>query len=144
MRPILITIFAVAAVLVGASPVSAEADNVVVAGYGQLASGPSVGVNAVSTTQGVSGRLRVESAPGFLFVSEVTCVRVVGERVLVGGTIVSSTNPETIGHTSLVAVEDDGGDDRVGFAFSVSGLDGCPVFDLPMNALTLGNLVVVQ
>jgi hypothetical protein len=100
-------------------------------------------VQAVSTPLGVSGQLRVESAPGFPFVSDVTCVRVVGERVLVGGTIVLSSNPATIGHTSLVAVEDDGGEDRVGFAFSTSGLDSCPVFDLPMHAVTMGNFVVV-
>jgi hypothetical protein len=100
-------------------------------------------VDAVSIPVGVRGRLRVESVPGSLFVSEVTCVRVVGERVLVGRTIVFSSNPATIGHTSLVAVEDDGGEDRAGFAFSNSGLDSCPVFDLPMNALTVGNFVVV-
>lgn len=61
----------------------------------------------------MSGWLRIESAPGFLFVSEVTCVRVVGERVLVGGTIVFSMNLAIIGHTSLLAVEDAGGEDRV-------------------------------
>jgi hypothetical protein len=143
MRLMLVTILAAAAATVTAAPVSAEAEIAVVAGYGRLASGASVGVKAVSTPLGVSGQLRVESAPGFLFVSEVTCVRVVGERVLVGGTIVSSSNPATIGHTSLLAVEDNGGEDRVGFAFSTSGLDSCPVFDLSMHALAVGNFVVV-
>jgi hypothetical protein len=54
---VLITMFAVAAATVTAAPVSAEADNVAVAGYGRLATGASAGVNAVSTPLDVSGRL---------------------------------------------------------------------------------------
>jgi hypothetical protein len=136
------TLVVAASAAVAAAPVSAGADVVAVAGYSRLATGAAVGVGAVSTPSGVRGRLRVVSAPGFVFVSQVTCVRVVGERVLVGGRIVRSTNPATIGHTSLVAVEDGGRDDRVGFAFGTSGLDTCPVFDLPLHDVVVGNLVV--
>jgi hypothetical protein len=138
------TVVALAVAAVAASPLSAAGDNVVVAGAGQLPGGASVAVAAVASAAGVSGHLRVESAPGFLFVSEVTCVRVVGERVLVGGTIVSSSNPATIGNTSLLAVEDDGvAGDRTNFAFSNSGLDACPVFELPLHIVSVGNFVVV-
>jgi hypothetical protein len=143
MRVTLVALVVATVAGVFAAPVSAGADVVVVAGYGRLSSGDSVAVGAVSSPLGVRGSLRVETVPGFVFVSEVTCVRVVGERVLVGGRIVRSTNPVTIGNTSLVAVEDSGRDDRLGIAFSNSGLDSCPVFDLPMHPVEVGNLIVV-
>src|SRR5262249_8629419 len=145
MRQMLVTMLLVAAASVAAVPASARADShVVVAGHGQLAGGAVVGVGAISGPGGARGRLVVESSPGFRFVSKVTCVRDVGDRVLVGGTIVRSTNPATIGSTSLIAVEDRGADDIVGFAFSNSGLDACPVFNLPMQEVTTGNFVVVE
>jgi len=145
MRLMLVTILLVAAASLVAVPASARDDpRVVVVGQGQLAGGAKVSVLAVSGPgHGVIGRLFVESAPGFQFLSTVTCVREVGDRVLVGGTIIRATNPATIGHTSLVAVADGGNDDLVGIAFSSSGLDTCPVFDLPMIEVASGNFVVV-
>ena len=143
MRLGLVTVVAAAAAAIAAAPVSAGSDVVVVAGYGQIAGGASARVVAVSTPAGVHGRLDVQSQPGFRFVSKVTCVRVVGDRVLVGGVIVRATNPATIGNTSLVGVEDDAAGDRVGLAFSNSGLDSCPVFDLPLHELTRGGFVVI-
>jgi hypothetical protein len=59
MRLMLVTILAAAAATVTAAPVSAEAEIAVAARCGQLASGASVGVKAVSTPLGVSGQLRV-------------------------------------------------------------------------------------
>src|SRR5262245_39797315 len=124
MRTAIASLLAAGAAAVLASPVSAGPGTTVVAGHGRLPSGLSATVGAVSTPFGVHGRVRVVTQPGFVFVSRVTCVKVVGSRVLVGGVIVRSSNPATVGNTSLVAIEDggSGGTDRLGSAFSNSGL----------------------
>jgi hypothetical protein len=145
MRITIASALAVAVAAALASSVSAGPNITAVAGYGKLASGLSATVGAVSTPAGVHGRVRVVTQPGFVFVSRVTCVKFVGARVLVGGVIVRSSNPATVGHTSLVAIENGGpgGTDLLGSAFSTSGLDTCPVFAVPMNPVTVGNFVVV-
>jgi hypothetical protein len=127
-----------------ATPAAATSDGVVVVGHGSVEGGATATVAAFGLGDQARGLLRVESAPGFVFVSRVTCVRVVGARVLVGGVIVRSPTPATLGHTSLVAIEDGGrgGTDLLGIAFSNSGLDTCPVFDLPMRPVTQGNFFV--
>ena len=139
-----ILVLTVVAAAISVAPVSAQPSTVVVAGHGSVAGGAVVTVVAFDANGLIGGVLRVESAPGFVFVSRVTCVRVVEGRVLVGGVIFRSPTPATLGNTSLVAVADGGpgGTDSVGIAFSNSGLDACPVFALPMHQLTLGNFVV--
>jgi hypothetical protein len=144
MRLLFVTVLCVVTAA-SAAALSASAkveSDVFVVGHGQLTGGASVGVVAFSGPLGVRGRLVVESSPGFRFVSRVTCVSVVGTSVLVGGKIVRATNPATIGSTSLVAIEDNGVNDRAGIAFSNSGLDTCPAFIPPMQELTSGNFVV--
>ena len=139
-----ILVLALIAAAIGAAPVSGQPSTVVVAGYGSVTGGAVVTVGAFDANGLVGGVLRVESAPGFLFVSRVTCVRVVEGSVLVGGVIISSPTPATLGNTSLVAIVDGGpgGTDSLGIAFSNSGLDTCPVFTLPMHEVTLGNFAV--
>ena len=137
----------VLALVVGAvcaAPVAAQQSVTIVAGHGSVAGGAEVTVGAFDVGAHVGGVLRVESAPGFVFVSRVSCVRVVEGRVLVGGVIVRSPSPATLGHTSLVAIVDHGpGEtDSLGIAFSNSGLDACPVFALPLHPLQSGNFVV--
>jgi hypothetical protein len=63
-RLMLSTMFAAAAAMVTAAPVSAEADNVVVAGYGRLATGALVGVDAVSTRSASVARCASRTCPG--------------------------------------------------------------------------------
>jgi hypothetical protein len=146
LRLAIVSLVVAVAVTALAAPVSADTNIVVVAGFGKLASGASVAVAAASTPFGVHGQLRVESAPGSLFVSEVTCLKVDGARVLIGGVIVRSPSPATLGQTSLVAVEEGAvaQPDLVGFAFSNSGLDTCPIIPLPMNPVSVGRFVVAD
>ena len=133
------------AAAISAAPVSAQPSAVVVAGHGSVNGGTVVTVGAFDANGLVGGVLRVDSGPGFLFVSRVTCVRVVDGTVLVGGVIIRSPTPATLGNTSLVAIDDGGpsGTDSIGIAFSNSGLDTCPVFALPMHELTSGNFAVL-
>jgi hypothetical protein len=92
------------------------------------------------------GLLGINNGPGFFTVSLVRCIRVLENTVLVGGVIVHAANPDLIGHTSMIAVEDvgPGGADNLGIAFSPSGLDSCPVFSLPMYPVTSGDFVVYR
>jgi hypothetical protein len=103
-----------------------------------------ISVAAFSTPGGPRGTVSVRTDPRVLHVSRVTCLRTVGDRVLVGGVIIHSSNPAVVGHTSLVAIRDGkaGAPDAVGSAFSSSGLDTCPVFALGLNPVTLGGFVV--
>lgn len=137
-------VLALVAAAIGATPVAAQPSFTVVAGHGSVAGGAVVTVGAFDVRGQIGGLLRVESAPGFVFVSRVRCVRVVEGRVLVGGVIIRSPSPATLGHTSLVAIVDQGpgGTDSIGIAFSNSGLDACPVFALPLHPLQSGNFVV--
>ena len=147
MRRLAVSLLVVsAAALVPAAGLAAPGDRTVVAGHGRVSSSV-VTVSANAAGSSVRGMTVIDNGPGFLFISDVRCVRVVGDTVLVGGVIVDSTNPITIGHTSLVAIQDGGpaGDDRVGLVFSFSGLDTCPTEVLgivPMRPLSHGNLVV--
>jgi hypothetical protein len=145
MRRCSLLLLALVAGAISAAPVSAQPTALVVAGHGSIASGPVVTVAAFDVAGRVGGVLRVDNGPGFLFVSRVTCVAVVEGRVLVGGVIVRSPTPETLGNTSLVAIDDGGpgGADSIGIAFSRTGLDSCPVFGLPMHPVSSGNFVVV-
>jgi hypothetical protein len=133
----------VLASLLAASAVPAWAalkSHVVVTGHGTLAGGAGVAVAAFEHDERAGGVLRVESAPGFLFVSKVTCVEELPDGVLVGGVIVRSPTDATLGSTSLVKVVDGGpaGPDLLGIAFSRTGLDACPVFALPLHAVQTG------
>jgi hypothetical protein len=123
---------------------AAHNPHVVVTGVGTLAGGASADVGAYDHNGRIGGKLRVETAPGFVFVSRVTCVRAVGDVVLVGGVIFRSPSAATLGHTSLVAIRDGGpaGPDLLGLAFSSSGLDSCPVFPIPLHPLTSGGFTV--
>ena len=140
-----ILVLALVAGAICVAPVSAQPSEVVVAGHGSVAGGAVVTVGAFAMDGHIGGVLQVESAPGFVFVSRVTCVRVVEDRVLVGGVIFRSPTPATLGNTSLVEIADGGPDatDSLGIAFSNSGLDACPVFELPMHEVASGNFVVL-
>lgn len=148
MRRTLITlVFVVIGGAALAAPVAAQIDRediVVVAGHGTVGPTATVDVAAVQLNGQARGTLRIDNGPGFFFVSEVRCVRVVENAVLVGGVIVDAFNPSLIGHTSMIAVDDGGpgGADNVGIAFSPSGLDSCPAFPLPVSPVTSGNFVV--
>ena len=151
MRNIRILLIAALCSGVLASPagsvVSRDGSTIIVAGSGTTGSS-SAEIFAVKFGGFVFGTATVETQPGFVFVSEVKCIRVVGTRVLVGGVIVRAPTP-VIGRTSLVVVEDGGfgrGGDRANFAFSFSGLDSCPefTFPFPLFPLTSGDFVVVS
>ena len=130
-----------------AAPAWAEHNpHVVVTGHGIVAGGARVVVAAYDHTGNVGGVLRVDSAPGFLFVSRVTCVRRVAFGVLVGGVIVRSPSEATLGNTSLVAIADGGpdGPDLLGIAFSRTGLDSCPIFPIPLHPVESGKFTIVS
>jgi hypothetical protein len=103
-----------------------------------------VSVAVFSTPSGPRGTFSVRTDPRILHLSRVTCLRTVGDRVLVGGVIIHSSNPAVVGHTSLIAIRDGkaGAPDAVGSAFSSSGLDACPVFAIGLNPVTFGGFVV--
>ena len=143
-----VALLVVALVLVAATAAPAAAQFGVTVVAGQATSGSAtVNVNAVQLdfTGFVGGTLRVESAPGFVFVSRVTCIRALADRVLVGGVIVSAPTA-TVGHTSLVAIRDGGPGtaDSMRIAFSITELDTCPVFPLDLFPVSSGNFVVLR
>ena len=134
----------VLAALAAAAPASARPDLTFVVGHGTLGTGPIVvSVSAFDFGGTVGGFLRSDNGGGFVFVSRVTCVRQVGERVLVGGVIIRSPSPATLGHTSMIDLEENGpAPDRLGIAFSSSGLDSCPDIEPPLHEVTMGNFFV--
>jgi hypothetical protein len=144
MRKALVSVLAMLAVTaVTASPLAA-ADRILVGGQGVINFGPSLRVGALSGPAGVQGTMVIDNGPGFVFTIKVTCIRDLGAVVLVGGVIVQTTNPITLGHTSEVAIFDRGGtgQDLVGIAFSSSGLDSCPSIGQPLLQVTNGQFVV--
>ena len=144
MRRALALLVLVLAALAAAAPATARPDLTVVVGHGTLGSGPIVvSVSAFDFGGTVGGLLRSDNGGGFVFVSRVTCVRRVADRVLVGGVIISSPSPTTLGHTSMIDLEENGpAPDRLGIAFSSSGLDSCPDIGPPLHQVTGGNFFV--
>ena len=142
LRSSLLVLGIAGALIVASASAEVGAGVVVVAGSGNGA-GQHAQVAAHSTPAGTGGHFEISSGGQFNTV-EVRCIRVLADRTLVGGVIVKSWNPEVIGRTGLIAVSDGGpaGTDEINVAFSISGMDQCPVFALPLAPVVSGNFVV--
>ena len=80
---------------------------------------------------------------------DVRCLRPAGDKVIVGGIIVTDTNPDAIGRGMVVVIEDGGPavKDRIGVAFGPTAAGACPLDVLDAisryDPLAAGNFTVL-
>lgn len=136
-----------------AAPAAGEGSSAVVAGSGtfEAAGGVPVHVTAAvhrTRTDQVTGFFRHRSDSGGVTV-RATCLRVAGDRALVGGIIVESTVPGQVGMPAALAVDDrwppGGAPDRVSMGLGPAA-DQCPVspdqIAGPWDELVRGNFTI--